>query len=281
MPDDILAFDGPGPLDEASWLGLLAMAAGRAVARPPDSGTGWWDLYAAIAGGQHESAFVVGQLGQSLDGRIATPTGRSHYINGPEALCHLHCLRALVDAVVIGIGTVLADDPRLTVRHTPAPHYPHTDPARVVIDPNGRLPPNAKVLADDGVPVFVVQTAPRPRPPSVTPIDIPARDGRLDPADIVAALAARGYRRILVEGGSRTLSAFLAAGQVDRLHLCVAPLVIGSGVAGISLPPIDRLDGALRPATTVHPLGRDVLFDCRLERRPTAAAALSIDTVQR
>ena len=73
---------------------------------------------------------VVGQIGQSLDGRIATPKGHSHYVNGDDGLAHLHRLRALVDAVVVGIGTVLADDPQLTVRRVSGPH-----PARVVIDP--------------------------------------------------------------------------------------------------------------------------------------------------
>ena len=89
---------------------------------------------------------VVAQIGQSLDGRVATETGHSHYINGPAGLAHLHRLRALVDAVVVGVGTALADDPQLTVRRVSGPH-----PARVVIDARGRLPGGAKLLANDGV----------------------------------------------------------------------------------------------------------------------------------
>ena len=73
---------------------------------------------------------AVGQIGQSLDGRIATPTGHSHYINGPAGLDHLHRLRALVDAVLVGVGTAIADDPQLTVRRVAGPN-----PARVVLDP--------------------------------------------------------------------------------------------------------------------------------------------------
>ena len=73
---------------------------------------------------------VIGQLGQSLDGRIATPTGASKYINGKEALAHLHRIRAKVDAVIVGVGTAIADDPQLTTRHVPGP-----SPVRVVIDP--------------------------------------------------------------------------------------------------------------------------------------------------
>ena len=138
------------------WSQLLAQAAGEAVkppARLTGAARGFWQLYAPIAEGSAETSFVLGQLGQSLDGRIATATGHSHYINGPEAIDHLHRLRALVDAVVVGIGTVLADDPQLTVRRVAGPH-----PARVVIDPNARLPQNARLLAEDGVPVFLVQS---------------------------------------------------------------------------------------------------------------------------
>ena len=84
---------------------------------------------------------VVGQCGQSIDARIATPTGHSHYINGEAGLVHLHRLRALVDAVVVGVGTAIKDDPLLTVRRVEGP-----SPARVIVDPSGRLPPGARVL---------------------------------------------------------------------------------------------------------------------------------------
>ena len=83
----------------------------------------------------------------------------------------------------------------------------------------------------------------------------------------MAALAERGFKRLLIEGGAKTLSAFLAAGALDRLHLCVAPLVIGAGPIGLDLPPIDRLDEALRPEVSIYRLGADVLFDCRFPRK--------------
>jgi diaminohydroxyphosphoribosylaminopyrimidine deaminase/5-amino-6-(5-phosphoribosylamino)uracil reductase len=255
------------------WPALLKLASGQDIVHPVDSDGEQpvWELYAPIARGNGAAPFVVAQLGQSLDGRIATATGRSHYINGPESIRHLHRLRALVDAVIVGIGTVVADDPQLTVRTVEG-----RDPARVVIDPNGRLPPDARILAEDGCPVFAVQGCDRPRPSWVTPIVVPECDGHLEPAAIVAALAARGFRRILVEGGAGTVSSFIAAGAIDRLHLCIAPIVIGSGPIGISLPPIDELHHALRPQTSAHRLGRDMLFDCVLERRSVALAGDSL-----
>lgn len=102
--------------------------------------------------------FVVAQLGQALDGRIATPTGESRWINRGEALDHVHRLRAAVDAVVVGIGTVIADDPILNVRRVPG-----RNPARVVIDPSGRLQPNARCLdAADGAARYVVRAMEAP-----------------------------------------------------------------------------------------------------------------------
>ena len=94
-----------------------------------------------FARGVVDELMVVGQIGQSLDGRIATESGHSKYINGPAGLTHLHRLRALVDAVVIGVGTAIADDPQLTVRRVAG-----QQPARVVIDPNGRLGSKAQGL---------------------------------------------------------------------------------------------------------------------------------------
>ena len=239
----------------AAWPQLIGLAAGRQACSP--EGCALWSLYAPIAEAEH---IVIGQLGQSLDGRVATATGKSRYINGPEAIRHLHRLRALVDAVVVGVGTVVADDPQMTVREVEGPC-----PARIVIDPNFRLPDCARMLADGAAPIYAVQADGRPRPEGVTPIVAPNRGGAIAPADIVAALGERGFRRILIEGGARTVSQFLAAGALHRLHLSVAPMVIGSGPVGINLPAIDELDGALRPNTMTHLLGRDVLFDCVFE----------------
>nr|WP_321985677.1 RibD family protein [uncultured Lichenicoccus sp.] len=200
--------------------------------------------------------YVVGQLGQSLDGRIATPTGHSRTIGGAEAIRHLHRLRAWADAVVVGIGTVLADDPQLTVRLVEG-----ACPARVVIDPNFRLPRGARVLADDDVACLAIQAATGARPSRIEPCVLPARDGRIDPHALVDSLGRRGLRRLLVEGGSHTVSAFLAAGALHRLHVCVSPVLIGSGPTGLCLPPIARMEQAMRPPCTTHRLGADVLFD--------------------
>jgi len=218
---------------------------------------------------------VVGQLGQSLDGRVATETGHSHYINGPAGLAHLHRLRAVVDAVVVGVGTALADDPQLTVRRVEGPQ-----PARVVIDPGGRLPGRARLLAEDGARRLILTaegTGPA-LPPGVEIAALPHADGRIAPETILAALAERGFRRILIEGGADTVSRFLAANCLDRLHVVVAPVIFGSGRVGLSLPPIARADEALRVPMHVHRLDGEVLFDCDLSAQRAGAGAAKKST---
>ena len=247
---------------DSAWPSLIDLAAGRACVEAPRD-CRLWPLYAPVAEGRGEPAFVIAQLGQSLDGRVATATGKSRYINGPEAIRHLHRLRALCDAVVVGVGTVIADDPQLSVREVEGPC-----PARVVIDPNFRLPDCARMLGDGAAPIYAVQSENRPRGDGVETIMVEDVGGAMAPGAIVAALAARGFRRILVEGGAWTVSAFLAAGAVHRLHLSIAPMVIGSGPMGINLPPIDELDAALRPTTMTHQLGEDVVFDCAFAATP-------------
>lgn len=208
--------------------------------------------------------FIVAQLGQSLDGRIATPTGESRWINKDAALDHVHRLRAAVDAVMVGVGTVVADDPMLNVRRVQG-----RNPARVIIDPHGRLPAGMRCLdGTDGARRIVIRSADAPvtqLPPGVEELRLAAPGGRLDPNAIASVLANRGLPRILLEGGAWTVSAFIAAGAVDRLHVLVAPMILGSGKTGLSLPPIDKLSDALRPPADVYVLSDgDVLFDCNL-----------------
>jgi riboflavin-specific deaminase-like protein len=240
------------------------VAAGGQTGRQPGADeTGLAAVYRdLVLAGTHQ-ALTIAQIGQSLDGRIATETGHSQYINGSASLDHLHRLRALMDAVVVGATTVELDDPQLTTRRVAG-----ESPTRVIIDPRCRLAATARVF-DGTVPtlVFIDAAAGRPHPAATRGIPVIALDGtagRLPPAAILQALRGRDLTRVLVEGGAHTVSAFLAAGCVDRLHVAVAPILIGSGVPAITLPPIARVGEALQLTMTAWPLGDDVLFDCRL-----------------
>ena len=254
--------------DTPQWSAVLSVT-GDCGKSAGFSDNSLWPLYAPLLEDPGDQSFVIGQIGQSLDGRIATPTGHSHYINGPAALVHLHRLRALVDAVVVGVGTVVADDPQLTVRRALG-RAGAPQPARVVLDPSGRMPREAKCMKDDGARRIVVQGSAKAGPGGgVEYISISTSDGAITPGSILAALKARGLSRILVEGGANTLSRFLAAGCLHRLHIMTAPLIIGSGPAGIELAAIDRLETALRPQVTAFALpAGDILFDCAFPTGP-------------
>ena len=243
----------------ASWTEVPhRIRAGEALAEP------WETLFGSLRATNPSGAVVVGQIGQSLDGRVATLSGHSHYINGSAGLDHLHRLRSIVDAVVVGAGTVRADDPQLTVRRVEGP-----DPVRVVLDPRGTLNPGARVFAADGRRRIVI-TLEQTRwqaPEEVETIALAGSTAVLDPAAILDALSARGLHRVLIEGGARTVSHFLASGCLDRLHVVVAPVILGSGIPGLDLPPIARVTDALRVPVHARLLGEEVLFDCDLSSR--------------
>jgi diaminohydroxyphosphoribosylaminopyrimidine deaminase/5-amino-6-(5-phosphoribosylamino)uracil reductase len=266
--------------EDAAWRdavaairsGLRGASRGASRGAPPR----WESIFGPLRAGLVDDLMVVGQIGQSLDGRAATTTGHSHYINGADGLDHLHRLRALVDAVVVGVGTAIADDPLLTVRRVAGPH-----PARVVIDPTGRLPAAARLLRDDGVRRIVISANTAGAPVGVEHIVLATHQGHFDPAAILAGLAQRGLRRILIEGGPATVARFIDARCLDRLHVVISPIILGGGRASLDLTPITRCEDALRPVTRTHVLGdagtdgigREVLFDCDLtaRRRPVDA----------
>ncbi|MGP1393923.1 MAG: RibD family protein [Inquilinaceae bacterium] len=220
-------------------------------------------LYGNWAAARRDMPLVIGHLGQSLDGRIATDSGDSYYVTGPENLRHLHRMRALADAVIVGAGTVAEDDPRLTTRLVPGDH-----PVRVVIDPDLRLPAHHAVLSDGAAPTLVIcrddRAGGRTQIGEAEIIGVPFGQDGLAPGEIVARLQARGLWHLFVEGGGLTVSRFLHGGHLDRLQIAVAPVILGSGRHGISGPATTRMAEALRPPCRVFRMGADVLFDCAL-----------------
>jgi riboflavin-specific deaminase-like protein len=200
-----------------------------------------------------------------LDGFIATGSGDSYYVTGPANVRHLHRLRALCDAVIVGAGTVERDDPQLTVRHVPG-----ADPVRVVLDPQRRLDPRRRVFAAGGPETLLVCAAARtaaPRHGAAEVLGVPSDGGRLRLDALLAVLRARGLAKIFVEGGGVTVSSFIAAGLLDRLHVAIAPLLTGRGRPGLALPARDKIAECLRPRHRVFTMGADVLYDCDLRAR--------------
>lgn len=221
-------------------------------------------LYLPLCTGSRSASLVVGHLGQSLDGQIATSSGASSYVTGPENIRHLHRLRALFDAVLVGANTVDKDDPKLTTRLVPG-----RSPARVVVDPQARLPARRSVFCDAAAPTLLLCRPDRAAERSMGSaevVGVPADGEHLSVQGILDALAARGLRRVFVEGGGITVSRFLAHGAFDHLHVTIGSVFLGSGRPGVVLPGIDRLEGALRPRTRRFLMGEDVLFDCAFAR---------------
>jgi diaminohydroxyphosphoribosylaminopyrimidine deaminase/5-amino-6-(5-phosphoribosylamino)uracil reductase len=175
--------------------------------------------------------YVILKLALSLDGRIASRTGASKWVTGAEARARVHLLRAQCDAVVIGIGTALADDPRLTVRSAPG-----QSPLRVVFDTKLRLPPTARLVQTAReVPTWVVCSTDAPTSEEerlvergVEVLRVPtSAEGRLDPLAALRALAERGIVTALVEGGAELVGSLLAGEVADELHAFIAPILLG------------------------------------------------------
>ena len=222
------------------------------------------DLYLPVCSATAASPITVGHLGQSLDGFIATHAGESQYVTGEENLRHMHRMRALSDAIIVGAGTVAADDPLLTTRHVVGP-----SPLRVIYDPSRRLGDHYRVFRDDAADTIYVCGRSQARAgenrvgnAALVPVDDVA--GNVDAAQLLKILHDRGCARVFVEGGGVTVSMFLEANLLDRLHVAVAPLVIGDGRPAIRLTPPASLRDCLRPRYRVFRMGGDMLFDCDL-----------------
>jgi diaminohydroxyphosphoribosylaminopyrimidine deaminase/5-amino-6-(5-phosphoribosylamino)uracil reductase len=175
--------------------------------------------------------YVTLKLGLSLDGRIASRTGASKWVTGPEARARVHLLRAQHDAVVVGIGTALADDPRLTVRDAPG-----QSPLRVIFDTKLRLPLAGRLVQSAReVPTWVVCTTDAPSSAEdqlvergVEVLRAPSSaEGRIEPLAALRLLATRGIVAVMIEGGAELAGSVLAGNAVDELHCFIAPILLG------------------------------------------------------
>ena len=215
---------------------------------------------------------------QTLDGRLATRGGSARWISGPDSLRYTHELRAAHDAIMVGVGTVLADDPRLTVRLAPG-----RDPLRVVVDGTLRLPLTAAVLADGAAPgtlVAATEAAPAAQEAALAALGaavlrLPATpEGQVDLAALLTALGARGVGTVMVEGGARLLTALLRARLADRLVVTIAPKILGAGIEAIGDLGLTDLARAIRlvdAEVTAH--GADLILDARIAYPDDAAPA--------
>ncbi|MCC7425944.1 MAG: RibD family protein [Alphaproteobacteria bacterium] len=261
------------------WQALLARRGGAMtgapIHAPPGDGRAaeLLALYAPLVAppAAADGCFVLAHLAQSLDGRIATNSGSSQWISGRADILHMHRSRALCHAVIVGAGTVMHDDPKLTVREVPGP-----SPLRVVIDTNRRLTDRYALFRDGAAGTLLVcaeDARDRDTLGQAGILGLPRDSEGVSCQALLGALRARGLTHLFIEGGGVTISRFLAQGCLDRLHVTVAPLLIGSGRAGIGLPEAATIAEGLRFPVQHVRLGDDMLFDCAINRaRPGCCA---------
>jgi riboflavin-specific deaminase-like protein len=225
-------------------------------------------LYAPLFPTAPEKSAIVAHLGQSIDAQIATHSGDSCSVNGPANIVHLHRMRALCDAVIVGAGTAIADNPRLTTRLVEG-----DNPVRVVIDPMRRAPLDLGLFNDGAAPSLVVCAAERVAADEDSVIGASCDGDGLALSEVVAALRTRGLRTLFVEGGGITVSRWMNARLLDRLQVTVAPVLIGEGRRALQLPAAPSMSACRRPPARIFRLGDDVLWDFDLHRDDRQPAA--------
>lgn len=215
--------------------------------------------------------FVTVKVAQSLDGRIATTTGDSQWITGTEARSFAHQLRSEHDAILVGIGTVLKDDPQLTVRLVEG-----SDPLRIVVDTHLRIPATAKVLANRAAHHTLIVTSKSADAARVSEIEklgaevlrcAAQKNGLgIDLVSLLGELGARNIRSVLVEGGKGIVTSLLRAGAVDRVVAIIAPKIIGQGIEAIGDLGFTSLNDAIVfSSVSTRRLGSDIVIDGRIK----------------
>ncbi|MGD9702016.1 MAG: GTP cyclohydrolase II [Acidimicrobiia bacterium] len=206
--------------------------------------------------------FIALKYAQTLDGRIATSTGDARWISGEPERRMSHALRAACDSVLVGVGTVLRDEPELTVRMVSG-----ASPTRVVLDSTLRIPLTAKILGGDAATTIITTDRSDParrdelRQKGVRVEVVPEDSGRVDLRAAFATLRAAGTESVLVEGGASVITALLAGGLVDRMIVGIAPIVIGSGTEAVRDLGVTQVNDGIRlEHRSIVPVGDDVLL---------------------
>lgn len=229
--------------------------------KPPETPSPAVDVSEIVGHPDDRRPYVILKYAQTIDGRTATSTGDSRWISGAEERALAHAVRAWSDAVAVGLGTVLADDPQLTVRLVPGP-----SPVRVVFDSRLSIPDRARVLADG--PATLVFTTERSDPGRRRELAergigvrvVPARPDGVDLAAALTDMQSLGLGTVLVEGGARIATYLLAARLVDRLVVSIAPTLLGAGRDAVGDLGIDRIAAALHVEDpVVRIVGSDVV----------------------
>ena len=193
----------------------------------------------------------IGQIGQSLDGKIALNNGSSHYINEKESITYLHCLRSISDGVLVGVNTIIKDNPLLTTRKIKGPN-----PIRLIIDPTLKLTNKYKIFKDDNKNIIFTNSSKEKKFINTTIVKFPKKNFT---QNIYDYLEKTSLQTILIEGGPTTLSHFIELKLLNYMQFIISPTIIGSGIDSVRLKPISNLKNALRAKNTICKLGKEII----------------------
>ena len=193
----------------------------------------------------------IGQIGQSLDGKIALNNGSSHYINEKESITYLHCLRSISDGVLVGVNTIIKDNPLLTTRKIKGPN-----PIRLIIDPTLKLTNKYKIFKDDNKNIIFTNSSKEKKFINTTIVKFPKKNFT---QNIYDYLEKTSLQTILIEGGPTTLSHFIELKLLNYMQFIISPTIIGSGIDSVKLKPISDLKNALRAKNTICKLGKEII----------------------
>ena len=194
---------------------------------------------------------LIGQIGQSIDGKIALNNGRSHYINEKESIIYLHCLRSISDGVLVGVNTIIKDNPLLTTRKIKG-----QNPTRLIIDPSLKLTNKYKIFKDNNKNIIFTNSSKRKKLYNTIIVKFPKKNFTLN---IYKYLKKTSLKTILIEGGPTTLSHFIELKLLNYMQFIISPTIIGSGIDSLKLKPITNLKNAIRKKNTISKLGKEII----------------------
>jgi len=195
--------------------------------------------------------FYIGQIGQSLDGKIALLNGNSHYINDKNSISYLHSLRSICDAVVVGVNTIKKDNPLLTTRAIKG-----SNPQRIIIDPSLKLTNKYQIFKDGLSNIIFTHSNIKKNLNNTKILKLPERNFT---NLIYQHINNLGFKFVLVEGGSKTISKFLENKLLDIMQFIIAPTIIGSGINSINIKPIANLKNVIRTKNKIYKFGEEMI----------------------
>ena len=193
----------------------------------------------------------IGQIGQSLDGKIALNNGNSHYINEKDSIIYLHCLRSISDGVLVGVNTIMKDNPFLTTRKIKG-----NNPIRLIIDPSLKLTNRYNIFKDNNKNIIFTNSSKEKKLKNTSIVKFPKKNFTLS---IFKYLRKTSLKTILIEGGPTTLSHFIEHKLINYMQFIISPTIIGSGIDSLKLKPISDLKNAIRAKNKINKLGKEII----------------------